>query len=746
MKKILITMLLFLFGITYGANNIKLFQNLTEINEFVTKLKEHPKPNNKNWSKPDYSVFYKKQNKNIIYKTINNLAIFLGLKKIEWSPLSFTNLLKKIVKKQTKLNEHILRFSSTEDSNFIIITEIGGAVHSLTRILNKLYDLKLIDEQLKIKKNNYIIFNGNAIGNSPYLLETLSIILKLIEINPDQLFFIKGKYEIQENWKNFGFVKELLFKIKGNPVGNIPMEKTINSFFHNLPLALYIDIDNKAKEYIRISYFNKNYSKLNENNFSNILNKKQLVKLKSLNIENSNPSSSIINIMATINGFNGINGFNQKTINGLKLLLPDNETTTWGAISGASSYNKNVFNFNSDAFIILDNKTWTIKSYTQNTNKKNEFKIETLDIFNRIKVDNSKIKDIKTENSNLFKIGTTLDLPNDIPTLIGMKLRIKELNENGGIDGKKVVLIGLNDKYNPRKALKNIKRLVKESINTILLPIGSYTLQRYLNLAKSKKIAIFFPDATSPKYRNNSIRNIVHFLASSSTEGEVITNYLLKEYSLKKIALFYTAEPFGMGALNRAEYILKKHNLIENKDWIKVSHRPGSINLDDAVNKIKNFNPEAIILLSSSAVLTERLLNKLKLEFLFNKIILGISSNSGIQFKRFINKKNLNFIHTQFTPDPEKSSLQIVKNFRSVAKSNNIPLSAYTLEGYIIASLFFDIVKKIKGPITNDTILNAIEKIQNYNFNGINLNFNPETRELANALWLNTGKKTVKIK
>lgn len=761
MKKILFNIFLLFFTTAHSTSNIKLFQNLNEINEFVTKLEEHPLPNNKNWSKPDYSFFYKKQEKNVIHNMINDLSVFLGLKNRQWSTTLFSNLLKKIVNQQPKLNEHILRFSSDKDSNFIIITEIGGAIHSLARILNELHTLKIINNDLKIKTGNYIVFNGNAIGNSPYLLETFSIILKLMEINPTQLFFIKGKYELQDNWKNFGLKKELLFKIKKNPVGKIPLEKNIEAFFHNLPLALYIDIENKGEKYIRISYFNRNFTKLNENNFVNFLNKKQLQKLNSFPLKNSRFSLSPINIMAIINGSN------HTTKHGFQLLFPDKGATAWAAISGASGYNNNVFHFKNDAFIILNEKAETIQYYKQDAIKKDGFKMKTFNVFNKIKkektnekiniketidtkIDHAKTKDINDENSDDIKIGTTLDLSTSLSevskyVLIGLNLKIKELNENGGIHGRKVVLIDLNDRYNPQKALKNIEKLLQQGINTILSPVGSYPLQGYLELAKNKTISIFFPDATSPEYRNNSIRNIVHFLACSGTEGKVITNYLLEKHSPRKIALFYKPEPFSLGALNSAKDILKKHNLIEEKDWIKVQHRPGSIDLDDAVKKIKKFDPEAIILLSS-ALPNQILINKLKLEYLFNKTILGISSSSGIAFKTFIKMKNLNFTYTQLTPDPKKSDLQIVKEFRNIAELNNEGFLSYTLQGYMIAALFFDIVKKIKGPITNDKILDFIEKIKHYNFKGIELNFNPETRELANSLWLNTGNEIIKVK
>ena len=69
----------------------------------------------------------------------------------------------------------------------------------------------------------------------------------------------------------------------------------------------------------------------------------------------------------------------------------------------------------------------------------------------------------------------------------------------------------------------------------------------------------------------------------------------------------------------------------------------------------------------------------------------------------------------------------------------NIPADTYALDAYIGARLLIDVLKHIEGPVNKDSIIKAFEGIKNYDFKGLQLNFDPMTRQLSNTIWLDTG-------
>ena len=710
----------------------------------------------------------------------------MGLQSNDWNSKQFEKLLKKIIKEQNKytknksieaFNAYVLKITPKQTSNFIIWTELEGAFHSLVRSLEELKKLKIIDESLKISPNNIFIFNGNLIGRSPYILETLTVVLKLMEKNPNKVFIVKGEYEIEDHWHNFGLKKELQIKLKNKSLNKIPLEKEITEFLETLPLAIYInDKITDDPGFIRISYFNRNFKDLNETYFSHFLLNKPVKEIDIFDLKEKVLTNKVANIKAIIKGEKRITTY--KKTDGLSAQLPDKGTTAWSSLSSPIKANQVLYKFINDAFVILTIEKETtpiINLYKQNALNKEGFKKIAYNTYTQsllgkkekrqkiVKLDKEKIitkqKLIKKEQSektfNILDtqkeiiVGTTMDLSGEMSetaryVLKGLHLRITEENKNGGINGKKIKLIHLDDKYNKHIARENIKLLASLGIKTLLCPIGSMTLKAILPTIKKENMIVMFPEATSPLFRKKEIKNIVHFLASSDREGKVLINNLIKEYAPSKIALFYQPEPFSLGALDAIKKILKKSNLIENKDWIATHHLPNSLDVSTAAKKIKKFNPEAIILLSTSLSI-QNLIKELGMEFLFNKQILGISTCSGVAFKTFLRNKNLKYINTQLSPDPKTSNLEIVKEFRAAANLAGEPLGGFILEGYMIADIFIDIIKGIKGEITKDKILAASEKIKNKKYKGLFLNFNPETRSISNTVWLDTGDEVKMI-
>jgi branched-chain amino acid transport system substrate-binding protein len=759
-KVLIFINLLFIIN-CFSKNEVNIFENINILENFYNANPESPDYDNKNPFKPDYSSYYNKQTPTKIENITNKLLSYIGMEKIYWNETKFKSLLKKVIKLQEIQNPnktHIVKITPEKTTNFIVFTEVQGAFHSLIRNLNELIKLKIIDKNLKINPDHFIIFNGNILGRSPYLLETFTIILKLIEKNPKNVFFIKGEYEIKENWKNFGLKKELQKKLTRKSLKTIPLEKELNDFLKLQPLAIYInDLISQDPGFIRISYFDRSYKDLNEIYYSHFLQNKPQNTIEYFELKDNIMTNKQIKIKSIIKGEKKITSY--KKTDGLTSVLPDKGASAWISFSSPTKPNQNLYQFINDAFVILtiqnetDPKLTLLKqnslnpagfikiaynAYTQNEYDKKD----SPDMKSKPKevVAQKEILSTEVDTQKEILLGTTMDLSGELSetsrqVLSGLYLRINQENEKGGINGKQIKLTYLDDRYNTRIARENIQTLMNAGIKTLLTPVGSLTLKSILPIIQKENLAVIFPEATTPEFRNKDIKNIVHLFASSDQEGKVLIEYLLKQYAPSKIALFYRPEPFSLGALEAIKKVLKEKNLIEKKDWIATYHLPNSLDLSQPVKEIKKFNPEAIVLLSTSLVV-QNLVKELGLEFLFNKQISAISSCSGTAFKTFLRGNSLKFINTQLIPDPVQSQLQIVEKFRQAAKISGDPLGGFILEGYMSADIFINLLNKINGTITAEKILQITENIKNYDYSGLKLNFNPQTREIANYLWL----------
>lgn len=103
--------------------------------------------------------------------------------------------------------------------------------------------------------------------------------------------------------------------------------------------------------------------------------------------------------------------------------------------------------------------------------------------------------------------------------------------------------------------------------------------------------------------------------------------------------------------------------------------------------------------------------------------------------------KGLNFIISRVVPNPENSAIEIVKEYQieMAREYPDVCLDVDSLEGYINASILLYLLESIDKPYTHEKILQAARKINNLNFKGLILNFDPQTQSLSKNVWLDLG-------
>ncbi|MDB5406042.1 MAG: Amino acid/amide transporter substrate-binding protein family [Rhodospirillales bacterium] len=150
-----------------------------------------------------------------------------------------------------------------------------------------------------------------------------------------------------------------------------------------------------------------------------------------------------------------------------------------------------------------------------------------------------------------IKIGQTMPYsgPSSIWSMVGRTegAYFDDVNAAGGINGRKVTWISLDDGYSPPKAVEQIRRLVEQDqVLAIMGSLGTATnmaVQRYLNGKKVPQALI----ATGTSHWNDP-KNFpwtVPMLPLYSTEGAAYAKYLLETKPGAKIAVLYQNDDLG---------------------------------------------------------------------------------------------------------------------------------------------------------------------------------------------------------
>src|SRR6201747_1462250 len=123
----------------------------------------------------------------------------------------------------------------------------------------------------------------------------------------------------------------------------------------------------------------------------------------------------------------------------------------------------------------------------------------------------------------------------------------KMINEEGGINGRKINFISYDDGYSPPKTVEQARKLVEaDEVLLIFNPLGTPSnsaIQKYMN---SKKVPQLFVATGAAKWNDpKEFPWTMGWQPSYQVEARIYAKYLLKEKPDAKIAMLYQNDDFG---------------------------------------------------------------------------------------------------------------------------------------------------------------------------------------------------------
>jgi branched-chain amino acid transport system substrate-binding protein len=123
----------------------------------------------------------------------------------------------------------------------------------------------------------------------------------------------------------------------------------------------------------------------------------------------------------------------------------------------------------------------------------------------------------------------------------------KMLNEEGGVNGRKINFVSLDDSYSPPKTVEQTRRLVES--DEVLFLFGSLgaasntAVHKYLN---AKKIPQLFPQSGAAKWSDpKKFPWTMGWMPSFANEGFIYGKYVLAHIPDAKVAVFFQNDDYG---------------------------------------------------------------------------------------------------------------------------------------------------------------------------------------------------------
>ena len=177
---------------------------------------------------------------------------------------------------------------------------------------------------------------------------------------------------------------------------------------------------------------------------------------------------------------------------------------------------------------------------------------------------------------------------------LGMMLRVDEINEQGGINGRKLKLIIEDSGYDPKKAVLAAQKLVNQ--DKIFMMVGH--LGTAQNLAAmpvqfDKNVINFFPITAAREMYEPFHKLKYSFAATYYDQIRTTAPKLIKDKNIKKVCTLYQDDEFGLEVMRGGEAGLKT---IGMEFAEKTSYKRGATDFSSQVARMKASGCEMVVL------------------------------------------------------------------------------------------------------------------------------------------------------
>jgi len=174
----------------------------------------------------------------------------------------------------------------------------------------------------------------------------------------------------------------------------------------------------------------------------------------------------------------------------------------------------------------------------------------------------------------------------------GIQLALEELNESGGLLGKKVVTFVEDDQSKPEEAKTAVLKLIKQ--NQVIALLGEVASSRSLAAApeaQKDKIPMISPASTNPKV--TEVGDYIFRACFVDTfQGSSMANFAYGELGLRKIAILYDVKnDYSVGL---EEFFKKTFTALGGQIVQEESYSEGDIEFRAQLTSIKSASPDGI--------------------------------------------------------------------------------------------------------------------------------------------------------
>jgi ABC-type branched-subunit amino acid transport system substrate-binding protein len=284
------------------------------------------------------------------------------------------------------------------------------------------------------------------------------------------------------------------------------------------------------------------------------------------------------------------------------------------------------------------------------------------------------------------------------------------INSRGGINGRKITLLSMDDGYSPPKTVEQTRKLVEQ--DEILADIGSLgtptnsSILKYLN---SKKVPHLLVSTGAAKFNNpKDFAWTTPFYPPYAQEAKIYGKYIVKEMPTSKIGVIYQNDDFGKDYLRGF-----KEGLGDKADLIvkELSYEVTDPTIDSQIVNLEAAGADVLMTIATPKFGAQAIRKAADLGWKPTHFIASVASSiggvlepAGLQASTGL----MTALATKVVGDPAWDADQGVKDYLAFMKEwypEGNPIDTSNQTGYTSAQFTAIILKNCGDVLTRENVL-----------------------------------------
>jgi branched-chain amino acid transport system substrate-binding protein len=303
----------------------------------------------------------------------------------------------------------------------------------------------------------------------------------------------------------------------------------------------------------------------------------------------------------------------------------------------------------------------------------------------------------------------------------GASLYFDHINATGGIRGRKIKVIALDDAYDPKKAAENTRTLIEqEKVLALFQYAGTPPALAAVPVAEEAGVPFITPFTGSDALRKKFSPQVFNIKAGYSAELETMVKQLAT-IGVTKVAVAYLNNPFGTDGLASVEKAAAASGVsLVAKAPVEVDRSK----IDLAVDTIAKAGPQAIIVVSAGKPSIDFVDAYLKAGHRSTFYMLSVISNA--QLVAALGERARGIVVSQVVPSPWNQGIAVSREFQALARKADIKDFTFSqMEGFVSAKFLVEGLKRAGNKPTRESLARGLETMAKVDLGGFVVELSP---------------------